>query len=126
MIGTDETPIHLAVSMKTRYIRTRGGIDNRLLLAQLTYNSGGGHAMVWGGLHGTSILPLCLILGSMNGKKYLALLQEVMPSCPNNFYWIDDNAPAHRAQVVDDAVVTGCPGQPNHRASIQLKMFGPS
>ena len=36
----------------------------------------------------------------MNGEKYLALLQEVMPSCPNHFYCMDDNAPAHRAQVV--------------------------
>ena len=36
----------------------------------------------------------------MNGEKYLDLLQEVMPSCPRHFYWMDDNAPAHRAQVV--------------------------
>ena len=66
VIWTDETPIHLAVSMQTRYIRTRGGINNRLLLVQPTYHIGGGHVMVWGGFHGTSVVPLRRILGSMN------------------------------------------------------------
>ena len=100
VIWTDETPIHLAVSMQTRYIRTRGGINNHLLLTQPSYHIGGGHVIVWGGFHRTSVLPLRRILDSMNGEKYLALLQKVMPSCPNHFYWMDDNAPAHRAQVV--------------------------
>ena len=59
VIWTDETPIHLAVSMQTRYIRTRGGINNRLLLAQPTYHSGGGHVMVWGGVVSMELL-FCL------------------------------------------------------------------
>jgi transposase len=102
VIWTDETPIYLTTAFQTRYIRTRGGLANRLTHTIPTLHSGGGHIMAWGAFFGRTKLPLRRISGSLTGQVYLNLLQEVNTMCPNHLTWMDDNAPAHRARSVNE------------------------
>ena len=61
--------------------------------------------MVWGCFCKDRLGPLILINGSVNSATYIKILQEnLLPFLiqlgPNNYIFQDDNAPAHRSQVV--------------------------
>ena len=68
---------------------------------------GGGSVMVWGGMSLTTLTPLHVVDGNLNGVRYreevlapiaLPALEELGPGA----IFQDDNAPAHRARVVTD------------------------
>ena len=68
---------------------------------------GGGSVMVWGGMNLTTLTPLHVVDGNLNGVRYqkevlapiaLPALEEHGPDA----IFQDDNAPAHRARVVTD------------------------
>jgi len=90
---------------RVRVWRRRGERYNEDCIQQVTAH-GGGSIMVWGGISAHHRSPLYLVQGRLNGQRYRdeILLRIVVPTLQQigpQAVFMDDNAPAHRARLVD-------------------------
>lgn len=73
-----------------------------------TLKYGGGSIMVWACFSWNGLGPLIIVDGTMNAKKYLALLADIKDTLfqqfgdLNGLIYQQDNAPCHKAKVVMD------------------------
>jgi hypothetical protein len=119
--GNDKLPhqqfrLDLAAQIKTQYCKDLGAIfiwtSRELNREELPINPqvqvGGISVMFWGYIHSNGLGPLVAIDGSMNAKKYIAVLTENLldeldvleeaHGAPMTF--MQDNAPCHKAKLV--------------------------
>lgn len=64
--------------------------------------------MIWGCITYHGIGTICVVDGNINAEKYISVLDENMLSvslrhfADGNYIFQDDNAPVHRARIVQD------------------------
>ena len=94
------------VSIQTVYRRLRErdqSFGHELIVPTVQHR--GGSVQLWGAI----TLDRCLFLpvdGTVNSRKYMEILQAMLDNnggqLPSNVTFMDDNAPAHRSQIVED------------------------
>jgi transposase len=107
---SDECAVHLVdPNRRTRLWIT---VEQRLQpsLVQRRVHSGGGHVMIWGVITAHGVGPLVFIEGTLDGAKYRDMARDViiphlfglMARFGRPFVFVDDNAPAHNARIVNE------------------------
>ena len=71
---------------------------------------GAGSVMVWGGISSTYTTELHVVQGNVNGRYYLdnmvlPIVEPIATRLAPNFLFMDDNAPAHRARIVQNELI---------------------
>lgn len=102
VLFTDEAPFYVGSSAGRIWVRVRQG--ERIQQAQTAprLRRPGPHIMVWGAIRRSGVGPLIRINGTVTAAGYLIILNEAVPQIQRNrnFIWMQDNAPPHRAQTV--------------------------
>ena len=111
VIFTDESSFQLhRVDRRMRVRRLRGErLNEDCLQGRMAH--GGGSVHVWGGIHYGGKTDLIVLIGNVNGMAYRNVIQTtLLPHARrvygNNVLLQDDNAPAHRARVVENFLQT--------------------
>jgi hypothetical protein len=103
IVFSDETPLYLIQTKQRRYIwhRLRNAKSSRIYRPSV--QAGGGHIMVWAGIHGSETVPLRRVVGTLRGPQYTDILSErLLPVLHANphFHLQQDNAPCHKSAHV--------------------------
>lgn len=108
VIFTDEAPMFIGSSGGRVWVRLRRGEHDIPEAQVIPRQRRGSHILVWGAIQRSGVGPLIRIEGTVNAERYLQILQEVIPQMRlnQNSLYMHDNAPSHRAAVVQDYFLT--------------------
>ena len=71
-----------------------------------TVQAGGGSVLVWGAIWGDGRHVFCIVPATVNAVVYRRILEQFLhrysDRLPENWILQDDNAPPHRAHIVDE------------------------
>ena len=108
VLWSDESSVELFDCRRRVYVRRRQGERFREECLVPSVKFGGGKLMIWGCFSGTGLGEICRVEGTVDQKKYQAILQETMLPSANRlfgrekFVFQHDNAPCHAARSVAD------------------------
>ena len=108
VLFTDESKFNLYHNDGRDFVRRRKGEELLPHCIAPTVKFGGGGVMVWGAMSARGTGTLKTITGRMNGEGYIDILgDQLIPSAHllgygQHFILQDDNAPCHRARIVNE------------------------
>lgn len=106
IVFRDESKINRLGSNGRRFVRRPSGQAFALRHCIGTLQAGGGSIMVWGAISANGPGPLVRLSGNINARDYVDMLTETyLPyaeeKLPVTAVFMQDNAPIHRANIVE-------------------------
>jgi transposase len=102
VLFTDEAPFYVGSTGGRVWVHLRQGERPPEAQTMPRLRRPGPRIMVWGAIRRSGVGPLVRVNGNLTANRYLEILNEVIPQIQrnHNFVWMHDNAPAHRARIV--------------------------